>query len=174
MARTDATRKGATMATRRDDDPNADAPRPRPSSSLDPVADAIARREEEFRRFLVSVVGPAFDELRAAFKADGHEVRVGRPPVTGRLGEATIAVRREGQADFEYTVAAAIVPERAVVVKRRTVPDPGGGAGATRFEATPLVAGTAHASDARTVTRADVVASVRADYRALRRRPTDD
>lgn len=161
------------MATRRDDDPNADASRSHSSSVVDPSSDAISRREEEFRRFLVSVVGPAFDELRAAFKADGHEVRIGRPTVTGRLGEATITVRRDGQADFEYTVAAAIVPDRAVVMKRRTVPDPGGGACATRVEATPLVAGTAHASDARTVTRADVVASVRADYRVLRRAPAD-
>lgn len=157
------------MATRRDDDPPATPPRALPRVPTDPSSDALTRREEEFRRFLVSVVGPAFDELRAAFKADGRDVRIGRPAATGRPGEATISVGDDGPAAFVYTVRAVVEPERAVVIKRRTVPDPAAGFGATRFEETPLVAGSAPASDARTVTRADVVASVRADYRTLRR-----
>lgn len=156
------------MTTGKGDDRPTGSSAARPRPLVDPVGDAVARREEEFRRFLVSVVGPAFDELRAAFKADGRDVRIGRSAAIGRSGEATIEVGGKGQAAFVYTLTAAIGPERAAVVKRRTVADHAAPA-ATRVEATPLIAGSAPASDARTVTRADVVSSVRADERTLRR-----
>lgn len=148
--------------------PVAEARSRRPGA-LDPTADALARREEEFRRFLVSVVGPALLEMRAVFKAEGCDVRIGPTSLAGRPAEASIDVSRDGRPGFSYAVRAEIVPERAVVLKRRTVPDPGAGSGATRTEEEPLVAGTAHASDARAITRAEVVASVRADYRSLQR-----
>lgn len=156
------------MARGHDSTP-ARRPDSRRPAALDPTADALARREEEFRRFLVSVVGPAFLEVRAFFKADGCDVRIGPASETGRPTEASIDVSRPDQPAFAYAVRAEIVPQRAVVLKRRTVPDAAAGPAATRTEEEPLVAGTAEASDARAITRADVVASVRADYRALQR-----
>ena len=159
-----------TTPRRRSAHPVAEA-QARRAGNLDAGADALARRQEEFRRFLVSVVGPAFVEIRSVFRADGCEVRIHPAAPTGPPSEARLEVFRAGRLEFSYAVGAELEPERAVVLKRRTVPDPGGGLDATRIEETPLVAGTVHASDARTITRADVVASVRSDYRSLRRSP---
>ena len=155
------------MATYRP--PGADSPGEGPGSrpgATDPIQDALVRRQEEFRRFLVSVVGPAFAELRTEFRAAGREVRINPATSPGAAAEATILVSHQGRPEFFCAVRAAVTPERAVVVKRRSVPDPAGGA---REEEAPLLGVPGPANDARTITRAAVVASVRADYRELRR-----
>ena len=133
--------------------------------ATDPIEDALVRRREEFRRFLVGVVAPAFAELRAAFRAEGRTVRVDVGTRPGAPAEATIAVAFEGRPEFTCTVRAAIAPERAVVLKRRPVPTPAG----PREEEAPLLGVAGPASDCRAITRAQVVASLRADYAALRR-----
>ena len=139
------------------------------AAAVDPVHDGMVRRQEEFRRCLVGVVAPALEELRAAFRAEGRQARVGVRTSPGAPAEATIVVSHEGRPEFACTVRAAITPERAVVLKRRTVPTPPGEPAEAREEEAPLLGVGGAASDARSVTRADVVASVRADYRALRR-----
>ena len=135
------------------------------AAAVDPVHDGLVRRQEEFRRCLVGVVAPALEELRAAFRAEGRQARVGLRTSRGAPAEATIVVTHEGRPEFACTVRAAITPERAVVLKRRPVPTPAG----EREEEAPLLGVAGPASDCRAITRAQVVASLRADYAALRR-----
>ena len=131
-----------------------------------PPADHAARREEA-RRCLLSVVGPALRELRTAFRAHGRDVRADLPGAAEPT-EATLVVAHAGRTEFACTIRVALGPERALVLKRRTVPDPAAPDG-TRVEESPLLDGPEERSDARTVTRAEVVASVTADYQELRR-----
>ncbi len=133
--------------------------------ATDPTEDAMARRREEFRRCLIAVVGPALEELRAALRPEGRDAAVRVRTAPGAPAEATLAVSHRGAPEFACVLRAAVAPERATVLKRRPVPAPGG----EREEEGPLLGGPGPASDARSVTRADVVRSVLADYRALRR-----
>ena len=133
--------------------------------ATDPTEDALARRHEEFRRCLIAVVGPAFAELRAALGREGRDVVVRVRTAPGGPTEATLAVSHRGAPEFACLVRAAVAPERATVLKRRPVPAPGG----EREEEAPLLGASGPASDARSITRAEVVRSVLADYRALRR-----
>ena len=151
--------------SRQGDAGSLDGRMPRRLGATDPAEDARERRREEFRRFLVSVAGPAFAELRAWLRADGRDVRLVPGTQPGGPAEATIAVSHRGEPEFACALRAAVTPERAVVLKRRPVPSPAG----VREEEAPLLAAGGPASDARAVTRAEVVASVRADYEALRR-----
>ncbi len=143
-----------------------------PAGEVDSGNDALARRAEEFRRFLVSVVGPAFLELRETFRADGREVEI--IPYTDQAApaEATIAISYQGNPEFAYSVGARLNPERAVVMKRRLVAIPGVSP-LVRVEEAPLLQSAERASDARSISRADVVASVRTDYWLLRRSMRD-
>ena len=131
----------------------------------DPTEDALVRRQEEFRRFLVGVAGPALEELRAAFRAQGRQARVVVRAHPGAPAEASLAVAHGGRPEFACTLRAAVTPERAVVLKRRPVPTPAG----EREEEALLLGVAGPASDCRAITRAQVVASLRADYEALRR-----
>lgn len=146
---------------------------PRPGSARRPLAtdaahDAIVRREEEFRRFLVSVVTPAFNELRAGFRASGREARAEVTTRPGRPAEATITVSHEGRVEFFCTLHAAITPTQATVRKRRPVPSTGSaGSEATIEEA--ILNHTEQQSNSTVITRAEVVASIRTDYWMLRR-----
>ena len=133
--------------------------------ATDPTEDALARRHEEFRRCLIAVVGPAFAELRAALGREGRDVVVRVRTAPGAPTEATLVVSHRGAPEFTCLVRAAVAPERATVLKRRPVPAPGG----EREEEAPLLGASGPASDARSITRAEVVRSVLADYRALRR-----
>ena len=133
--------------------------------ATDPTEDALARRHEEFRRCLIAVVGPAFAELRAALGSEGRDVVVRVRTAPGGPTEAALAVSHRGAPEFACLVRAAVAPERATVLKRRPVPAPGG----EREEEAPLLGASGPASDARSITRAEVVRSVLADYRALRR-----
>lgn len=129
--------------------------------ATDPIQDALVRREEEFRRFLVSVVTPAFDELRAAFRADGKEARAEVTTRPGRPAEATITVSQLGEVEFFCTIRADISPTQATVYKRR--PTPGSEPGTvTVTEA--LLNASPHQSNATVITRAEVVTSIRTDY----------
>jgi hypothetical protein len=148
------------------DDQKPGARSGRRPQATDPTQDALVRREEEFRRFLVSVVTPAFDELRASFRAAGKEARAEVTTRPGRPAEATITVSSQGQVEFFCTIRAAISPEQATVLKRRPVPDPTGGAPAIEES---LLAHSEPQSNATLITRAEVVASVRTDYWILRR-----
>lgn len=140
----------------------------RRGQAIDPLADALVRREEEFRRFLVSVVTPAFDELRASFRAAGKEARATVTTRPGRPAEATITVSHLGEVEFFCTIRADISPAQATVLKRRPTPPSGSGRGpATVAEA--LLNHTEHRSDATVITRAEVVSSVRTDYWMLHR-----
>lgn len=138
------------------------------AGAVDPDNDALERRAEEFRRFLVSVVGPAFLELRETFRDGGRDVEI--IPYTDQAApaEATIAVSYQGNPEFAFSVGARIDPERAVVMKRRLVAVPGMSP-QIRVEEAPLLQSAERASDARSISRADVVASVRTDYWLLRR-----
>ena len=134
--------------------------------ATDPVRDAFVRREEEFRRFLVSVVTPAFDELRTFFRTAGKEARAQVTTRPGRPAEATITVSDRGQVEFFCTIRAAISPEQATVLKRRPVPCD------SDVEAVvdETVLGPSEArSNATLITRAEVVSAVRTDYWVLRR-----
>ena len=138
---------------------------PRRPGATDPAEDALARRQEEFRRCLIGVVGPALEELRAALRREGRDAAVRVRTAPGAPTEAVLAVSYRGVPEFACVVRAAVAPERATVPKRRPVPAPGG----EREEEGPLLGAPGPASDARSITRADVVRSVLADYRALRR-----
>ena len=131
----------------------------------DPTEDAMARRREEFRRCLIEVVGPAFAELRGLLRREGRDVTVRVRTAPGAPAEAALAVSHRGAPEFACVVRAAVAPERATVLKRRSVPAPGG----EREEEGPLLGAPGPASDARSITRAEVVRSVLADYRALQR-----
>lgn len=133
--------------------------------ATDPVRDAFARREEEFRRFLVSVVTPAFDELRTSFRAAGKEARAQVTTRPGRPAEATITVSSQGQVEFFCTIRAAVSPEQATVLKRRPVPGSGSGAEATVEET--LLGPSEARSNATLITRSEVVVAVRTDYWVL-------
>lgn len=136
--------------------------------ATDPIADAIVRREEEFRRFLVSVVTPAFDELRAEFRAAGREARSQVTTRPGRPAEATITVSNLGEPEFFCTVHAAMTPAQATVLKRRPVPPAPATDDPPEVQSTTLNPTEAQ-SNATAITRADVVLSVRTDYWVLRR-----
>ena len=138
---------------------------PRRPAAADPTEDALARRREEFRRCLIAVVGPALEELRAVLRREGRDVAVRVRTAPGAPTEAALAVSHRGAPEFACVLRAAVAPERATVLKRRPVPAPGG----EREDEAPLLGAPGPASDARSVTRADVVRSVLADYRALRR-----
>jgi len=125
----------------------------------------MARRHEEFRRCPIGVVGPAFAELRAALRREGRDVAVRVRTALGAPIEATLAVSHRGAPEFTCVVRAAVTPERATVLRSRPVPAPG----RERAEEAPLLDAPGAASDARSITRADVVRSVLADYQALRR-----
>jgi hypothetical protein len=129
--------------------------------ATDPIQDALVRREEEFRRFLVSVVTPAFDELRAAFRADGKEARAEVTTRPGRPAEATITVSQLGEVEFFCTIRADISPTQATVYKRR--PTPGSEPG-TVMVTEALLNASPHQSNATVITRAEVVTSIRTDY----------
>ncbi|MDQ3692791.1 MAG: hypothetical protein M3464_04090 [Chloroflexota bacterium] len=135
--------------------------------ATDERQDAAVRREEEFRRFLVSVVTPAFDELRAVFRASGREARAKVTTRPGQPAEATITVSHRGEVEFFCTIHAAISPEQATVLKRRPVP------GAVREDPPAveeaLLNHSEHQSNATIITRAEVVVSIRTDYWVLRR-----
>jgi hypothetical protein len=151
------------------DQGNLSHPAARPGQrprATDPVQDALVRREEEFRRFLVSVVSPAFDELRSSFRADGKETRAEVTTRPGRPAEATITVGTQGQIEFFYTIRAAISPQQATVLKRRPVPDRA--SNSVAVEET-LLGHSEDRSNATLLTRAEVVASVRTDYWVLHR-----
>ena len=135
------------------------------TGGTDPTEDALVRRQEEFRRFLVGVAGPALEGRRAAFRAEGRQARVGVRARPGVPAEASIVVSHGGRAECACALRAAVAPERAVVLKRRSVPTPAG----EREEEAPLLGVAGPASDCRAITRAQVVASLRADYAALRR-----
>lgn len=135
--------------------------------ATDPVRDALARREEEFRRFLVSVVSPAFDELRTFFRTAGKEARAQVTTRPGRPAEATITVSDRGQVEFFCTIRAAITPEQATVLKRRPVP--GGASGAEAVVEETALGPSEARSNATLITRAEVVSAVRTDYWVLRR-----
>lgn len=134
--------------------------------ATDPVQDALVRREEEFRRFLVSVVTPAFDELRAAFRADGKEARADVTTRPGRPAEATITVAQLGEVEFFCTIRADISPTQATVFKRR--PSPGSEPGGV-IVTEALLNANAQQSNATVITRAEVVTSIRSDYWRLTR-----
>lgn len=136
--------------------------------ATDPVQDALVRREEEFRRFLVSVVTPAFDELRASFRAAGKEARAVVTTRPGRPAEATITVSNLGQVEFFYTIRATISPEQATVLKRRPVPSADAKAMSPTV-ADALLGHSEQQSNATVITRSEVVASVRTDYWLLYR-----
>lgn len=128
-------------------------------------ADRFARREEA-RRCLLGVVEPAFRELRAAFQRGGGHARVGRAGGADPT-EATILVADPGQPEVACVVRVAIAPERGIVTKRWTIPDPVPPA-LPWTEERSLLDGPEEWSDARSVTRADVVHSVAADYSELK------
>ena len=147
---------------------------PHPGSRLgarpqatDPVRDALVRREEEFRRFLVSVVTPAFDELRTFFRTAGKEARAQVTTRPGRPAEATITVSDRGQVEFFCTIRAAISPQQATVLKRRPIPGVGSDEEAVVEET--LLGPSEDRSNATLITRAEVVSAVRTDYWVLRR-----
>lgn len=135
----------------------------RRGQATDPLADALVRREEEFRRFLVSVVTPAFDELRASFRAAGKEARATVTTRPGRPAEATITVSHLGEVEFFCTIRADISPAQATVLKRRPAPAAGSGDGPpTVVDA--LLNHSEGQSNATVITRAEVVSSIRTDY----------
>jgi hypothetical protein len=135
----------------------------RRAQATDPLADALVRREEEFRRFLVSVVTPAFDELRASFRAAGKEARATVTTRPGRPAEATITVSHLGEVEFFCTIRADISADQATVLKRRPAPAAGSGHGpVTVVEA--VLNHSARQSNATGITRAEVVSSIRNDY----------
>lgn len=131
--------------------------------------DASERRAEEFRRFLVGVALPALEALRSAWRKDGRNAQIVAATSLGRDTEATIIVSHDGRPEFSCTLRACITPERAVVLKRRLVPDPTQRAPAVREEEVPLLGIGGPASDARTLTGRDVMTSIGADYQELRR-----
>ena len=138
---------------------------PRQRGATDPTEDALARRHEEVRRCLIAVVGPALEEVRAALRREGRDAVVRVRTAPGAPTEATLAVAHRGAPEFACVVRATVAPERATVLKRRPMPAPGG----EREEEGPLLGAPGPASDARSITRAEVVRSVLADYRALQR-----
>jgi hypothetical protein len=152
------------------DQSNQNRPRPgafRRPQATDPEQDALVRREEEFRRFLVSVVAPAFDELRGTFRASGREARSEVTTLPGRPAEATITVSHLGEVEFFCTIHATISPEQATVRKRRPVPLSIKSGAFTEVE-DALLNHSEQQSNATAITRAEVVASVRTDYWVLR------
>lgn len=140
----------------------------RRSQATDPLADALVRREEEFRRFLVSVVTPAFDELRASFRAGGKEARATVTTRPGSPAEATITVSHLGEVEFFCTIRADISPDQATVLKRRPAPASGAGHGPVTV-AEALLNQSERQSNATVITRAEVVSSIRTDYWMLHR-----
>ncbi len=134
--------------------------------ATDPIQDALVRREEEFRRFLVSVVTPAFDELRASFRAEGKEARAEVTTRPGRPAEATITVAQLGEVEFFCTIRADISATQATVFKRR--PTPGAEPG-TVTVGEALLNASPQQSNATHITRAEVVTSIRTDYWRLSR-----
>ena len=146
--------------------PPAKLSRPR---AVDPIQDKLARREEEFRRFLISVVTPAFQELRSRFRAEGREVRVAQGAIRATPAEASIAIYHDGDPEFAYALTATISPDRVIVVKRRPVRGRDAPTAAPHLEELPLFDPSLGDRDVTRITRADIVADVRADYAALRR-----
>ncbi len=69
---------------------------PRRRGVTDPTEDARARWDEEFRRCLIGVVRPSFEELGAALRREGRDVAVREtcPPwCMGRTRSLQPAVR---------------------------------------------------------------------------------
>ncbi len=144
-------------------------PRRARASAVDPTQDKIARREEEFRRFLISVVAPAFLELRSRFRAEGREVRLAQAASRATPAEASIAIYHDGDPEFAYALRATISPDRVIVVKRRPVLYRDAPTARPELEERPLLDPYLDDRDVTRITRADIVADVRADYAALRR-----
>ena len=78
---------------------------PRPSAN-----DILVQRNEEAGRFIAGAVVPAFEELQAALARYGREALLS----TAHKGQAaaSIRVRNEGRAEFEYFVGTRVTSER--------------------------------------------------------------